>query len=509
MSSPGAGVIGHQRPRLFSSPPGDEEAGQLAADLYELAAGHPLDDWQVFSLKTACRELADGMFASETIGLVVSRQNGKTEILIARMLAGVFLFGEKQIVYSAHLFATSVKTYRKLKNLIRRSPELHAQVLKYNDSHGQEGIEFKNGALISFVARTKGAARGDTVDLLVLDEAFDITEAEMSAMAPTQLAVPNSQRWFASSAPNAEEHPNARVFAGIREQGLAAIAAAGIGTSPSTGITWLEWSCPEGADPTSVESMATSNPALGTARLTVKSVRGLQATMTPKSFAVEILAIGDWPKPEIVERIIERPAWLELVNRQPEHTSVRALGIDMTPDQKWCSVSAASLTTTAAAHVEVGYHGRPGPQVVDLIVALVARWDPVAVVLDPSGPVSAIVPELVAAGIEPETTSMQQMAQACGGFVNAASNRLLSHTGDPLLDDALAGARKRMLTGGESWALKRVGSAPISPLVSALLARWGLVTFGSVPKPPPPPAPMWTPTSSASSETDDLATMAF
>lgn len=498
MSSPSAAVIGHQRPRLFSCPPGTGTAGRDAADLYEFAAKHPLDNWQVLALESALGETPTCMWASKTVGMVVSRQNGKTEILIARMLAGVFLFGEKQIVYSAHLFATSVKTYRKLKQLIRNCPELHREVLRYIDSHGQEGIEFKNGALISFVARTRGAARGDTVDLLVLDEAFDITEAEMAAMLPTQLAVPNSQRWFASSAPNAEEHPNARVFSQIRDRGLA--------NAPRT--CWMEWSCAPGADPTSVESWATANPALGAPRLTIESVADLQQNLPPNQFAVEILAIGDWPKPEVVERIIERPAWLALTDRQPVHTGVVAIGLDMTPDQKWCDVSAASLTATGAAAIEVGYHGPPGPHVVDLIVSLVGRWDPVAVVLDPSGPISAIIPDLVAAGIEPETTSMQQMAQACSGFVLAASNRLLSHTGDPLLDDALAGARKRMLQGGESWALKRVGSAPISPLVSGLLARWGLVTFGSAPKQAPPPAPVFTEIAS-SSETADLASMSF
>lgn len=498
MSSPSAAVIGHQRPRLSSAPPGDETAGQDAADLYEYAAGHPLDDWQVFSLKTACREKLDGKWASKTVGLIVARQNGKTEIILARILAGVLLFGEKRVIYSAHRFDASVEAYMKLKALLQNKPELDAQVLRYIDSHGQEGIQFKNGALVSFSARSGGAARSKTVDLLILDEAFNITEADMANMVPTQLARPNSQRWLASSAPNAEEHPNARVLAQLRERGLA----------KAERTCWLEWSCPDDADPKSVESWAMGMPALGTDRVTIESVSDAQRDVPPKQFGVEYLSIGDWPRPEVIERIIERPAWLALTDRQPVHTGAVALGLDMTPDQKWCDVSAASLTATDAAAIEVGYHGPPGPHVVDLIVSLVARWDPVAVVLDPSGPINAIIPDLVAAGIEPETTSMQQMAQACSGFVLAASNRLLSHTGDPLLDDALAGARKRMLQGGESWALKRVGSAPISPLVSALLARWGLVTFGSAPKQAPPPAPVFTEIAS-SSETADLASMSF
>ena len=81
-------------------------------------------------------------------------------------------------------------------------------------------------------------------------------------------------------------------------------------------------------------------------------------------------------------------------------------------------------------------------------VSLVSRLDPCVLVIDKASPAMSLVPELIEAGIEPETTTGAQMAQACGGFYDDAVNQLLCHTGDPLLVESLQVLEKRTLSGG-------------------------------------------------------------
>ncbi|MFH5209261.1 hypothetical protein ACHIPZ_13805 [Antrihabitans sp. NCIMB 15449] len=82
-------------------------------------------------------------------------------------------------------------------------------------------------------------------------------------------------------------------------------------------------------------------------------------------------------------------------------------------------------------------------------------------------------------------TNAPQMVAACVGFLDDAIDGVLSHTNQPALTDAVADAAKRTLPGGD-WAWDRAADGVISPLVAATLARWGLLTFGSVAAGPAP-----------------------
>ena len=66
--------------------------------------------------------------------------------------------------------------------------------------------------------------------------------------------------------------------------------------------------------------------------------------------------------------------------------------------------------------------------------------------------------------------------QACGQFYDAVMRGTLRHLGTDELSVAADGAARRPL--GDAWALSRKDSgADITPLVSAVLARWGAETI--------------------------------
>lgn len=68
----------------------------------------------------------------------------------------------------------------------------------------------------------------------------------------------------------------------------------------------------------------------------------------------------------------------------------------------------------------------------------------------------------------------------CGGFLDDALAGELSHTGQQVLNDAVASATKRDLPGG-GFAWDRQPGGSIAQLMAATLAHWSLLTFGSSP----------------------------
>jgi hypothetical protein len=84
-----------------------------------------------------------------------------------------------------------------------------------------------------------------------------------------------------------------------------------------------------------------------------------------------------------------------------------------------------------------------------------------------------LIGDLERAGATVVEISGRQYAQSCGGLFDDVVEGKVVHVAQQVLDDALAGARKRNV--GDAWAWdRRSSNADISPLVAVTLARWGL-----------------------------------
>jgi hypothetical protein len=141
MNSPSAAPIdlrGAREPRLRLVPDYVQTAGEDAIDLAALA-GLELDEWEQFVLLDALGEREDGKWAAFEVATVVPRQNGKGTILEARELAGLFLFGEKLLIHSAHEQATSSSHFLRLLNLIEGVPEFERRIDKAPKGKGRRG----------------------------------------------------------------------------------------------------------------------------------------------------------------------------------------------------------------------------------------------------------------------------------------------------------------------------------------------------------------------------------
>ena len=470
-------VRGAERPRICHFPEYSDSAGDEAVKLAALA-GLNLDDWQQFVLRHALGERQDGKWAAPTVGLCVGRQNGKGSILEARELAGLFLFGEKVLVHTAHLQKTSTAHFQRVLSLIESVPEFDRRVLSAPTGKGSEAIKLRGGQVIYFATRAGGGGRGLTIDFLAYDEAMFLTENDRSSMTPAMAArsmAGNIQTWYVGSAVDQMDPSQDGIpFSQIRRSGM----------SGKSRVAYFEFSAP-GDDPARVpDSIASdpsiwalANPGLGI-RISLDHVEQERTVeMSARGFAVERLGIGDWPDPTEEEgRVISAATWkrLEETDQSKRVTSRETFAVDTDTNQTWGSVGVAGQRDDGLWQVHVVKHARGKDWIVDCCEQLRRDHPEARFVIDPRGPAASLISDLKAVGIEPVEVTAQDYATAFADFVSAAhENKLRYPAPAPDLTDAVTDARKAPLGDRWKWGRRNSTSADISPVVACTLALWG------------------------------------
>lgn len=475
---------GVQQPRVSCVPPCVASAGEEAVELAEMAGLH-LDPWEAHVLRNSLGEREDGKWSAFEIGLMVSRQNGKGAILEARELAGLFLLGERLIIHSAHQFDTSLEHFRRLLSLIEGTPDLSRRVRRVSRSHGEEGIELKTGQRIRFRTRTKSGGRGFSGDCVIFDEAMELAESAHGAILPTLSAssvMGSPQVWYTGSAVDQWTHENGVVFARIRERGLA-------GDDPS--LAYFEWSV-EADNPETipddlvgdVEAWAQANPGLGI-RISAEHIDRERRSMDARTFAVERLGVGDWPRTDgqTGVHVVAPEVWAACIDVASEAQDPVAFAFDVSPDRSTTSIGVAGKRDDGVSHVEVVERKRGTGWVVERLVGLAAAHAADVIICDGAGPAASLIAPLKRAlkdaGLQVEVVvvNAKEHAQACGVFYDATDQGALRHLDTPELNAAVDGARQRPL--GEAWAWSRKSSGvDITPLVAVTLALWGCAGSG-------------------------------
>lgn len=193
-----APILGSQTPTFSSIPDYVDSRGQEAIEVCA-AVGLDLDPWQRDLLTGALGRRADGRWSSPEVGLAQPRRDGKRTVLCARELFGLFCAGERLLIHSAHMFVTSLESFRMLLWRIEDS-DLERQIKRVSKAHGEEGIELKTGQRIQFRTRTRGGGRGFSADCILVDESQILSEASHASMLPTISARPYSQVWMCGTA---------------------------------------------------------------------------------------------------------------------------------------------------------------------------------------------------------------------------------------------------------------------------------------------------------------------
>lgn len=421
-----------------------------------------LDQWQDVILQSAMGERSDGTWAAKQVGISAPRQNGKSQLIVARALAGALLFGEKKIIISAHGQDTARETFNKFIEQFDACPPLAERVDKIMNALNREYIKFRNGAVIQFKARTVSGSRGFSADCLLLDEAQILGMPAWVSINSTMSARPNPQIWLLGTPPTPED--NGEVFTAIRE------AATG---GRSQTVAWLEWAALPTDDPALAATRAKANPAWLT-RINHEVVQGEYETYPPERFALDRLGI--W-RGDAVRLVM--PKWRDRIALDPP-AKPAALGVAVDLDRIWVSVGAAS--GDEIPHVGPVTVERDGSPLVlrrrldrdlDFIVTEVARIQRdtgCAVVIDRKGPAATLERALLDAGVDVTPVGLDEYVTACADIYDAVESGRIAHAAYPELDDAVTAAGWRNVGDRRVWA-RRAGE--ISMLEAVTLAHWG------------------------------------
>jgi hypothetical protein len=460
-------LLGHRAPSLRHLPAGrPNELADTALDLMAIA-GVELDEWEGDVLADSMRLALDsGRWAAREAALVVARQNGKGEVLIARQIAGLFVLKERLQVHSAHEFKTCYEHFRRVKDLIEQCPLLADELLPVTGVRtgaGDQAIETRSGCRLRFIARSRTSGVGFSADTVYLDEAFMLDDVTMGALMPTMSARPNSQMWYTSSAP----HDDSSVLHRVRRRALA-------GDDPR--LFYVEWGNDEGVDPLDREAWARANPAMGI-RIAVEDIAAEQRSMSPQKFARERLGV---PDPELGAddlRSIPLEQWAALKDDEtdpPDNDTVR-LALDASPNGG-AVFSVAGVRDDGLLYVGIRELLRPmqkgDPPLKDRVVERALYYTQghkTKLILPPlPSPAKGWCADLEAAGVELDELTSSEFAEARSRMIDAVNDGTVRHRGNPDLNAAVAGLVDRVSGDGVMWSRRL--SSNIAPFVAATCA---------------------------------------
>ncbi|GAA5143299.1 hypothetical protein GCM10023340_08410 [Nocardioides marinquilinus] len=422
--------------------------------------GWTFDGWQDGAGRLILAKGADGLYAADIVVVSIPRQVGKTYLVAAIIFALGILEPGLTVIWTAHRKSTAVETFAKFYDLAQR-PKVKPHVRQVLRGKGEEQIRFTNGSRILFGARESGFGRGfEDVDILVFDEGQILGEATLDDMAAAQNVAANPLTFVIGTPPRPKDQ--GEFFTLLRQEAL---------DGDDDGTLYIEFSADRFASPMDRDQWRKANPSYPL-RTTERAMLRLRKLLKSEpSWRRE--ALGIWDEQAVHRPVVSPTRWAELADPGPEDgTKPTALGLDMS-HAGTISVTACWLDDETA-HVEEVWAGTDAAAAHTWIVERAGRRTPVLV--DTYSPAAQLEPALKASGVSVRTTSATQMARACGlvySDVSATPPRL-THGGQPAVDDAIAGAKRRPIGSAGGWGWDRTRpEVDIAPIVSLSLARFG------------------------------------
>lgn len=432
----------------------------------------PLDEWQEQALEAAMGERSDGRWASKFVGISAPRQNGKSQLIVARALAGALLFGEKMIIISAHETDTAREIWKRLIDIIESNPSLEERVTGRMDAINREFIAFGKGTerqTIKLKARRSSGARGFSADCLLLDEAQILGKQSWGSIVPTMSAMPNPQMWLFGTPPTETDDPFA--YSRVRDSAM----------SNKARHCWLEWAADTDDDMDSPETWAKANPAYGV-RISHEACADDRAAMDDEQFARERLGMWSFYG---AQGVIPPADWSTQGLEHSIATSRFALGVECGPDLAWASVAFAGARPDGSWHFELDEDqhtkGRGVAWLVPHLQNLLDNNSQIrSVVVDVAGPIKALLEErngrwfFKGSRIQVTPVKVAELGTGCSLVLSGIITGSLFHIDQPQFTAAALSAGKRPLGDTGMWVWSRkTAESDITPIQAATLALIG------------------------------------
>lgn len=440
--------------------------GEMAAKLATEYFGEPLP-WQPHLLDAMLARDGRDKYALGTLGIAIPRQNGKSWVVRARCFYGAIM-GEK-ILYTCQHGDTSDEMFQALSAPFEDEDEteLHSLLLTVRKTNGQQAIKLRNGGLIRFTTRTKSLARGKTYDVLIYDEAQELTDEEQAASLPSVSAGPmkNPQTVYLGTSP--EPSNIGTVFRGIHDEVH----------SGESKMAWIEWGATEIGDIHDEARWYECNPSLGLV-LNIEAVRAESKQMAPDVFARERL--GWWaPTGEAGIYALDASKWAACETEAPLASGKLAFGVKFAQDGSRVAVSWARAERGGRSYVELYDVAGVAGGTAHIADMLLRNADEIACVcIDGKAGADALKRRLVDRSFPKTAISMGTPAivqAAASMLADEIGDSTTSHIGSPALDDSATKSLKRDV-GRDGWGFADGPDSIAAPIESASLALWAART---------------------------------
>ena len=315
---------------------------------------YPWQEWALIHSLEIIGELGEEWrFRFRTVLFLISRQNGKT--VLSEVIASFFL----NVLFVDSVFGTSLsldKAEEVWEAVVRDQetiPELSAELERVGRTNGSKRLVLTGLRQYKVGAPTRRAGRGDSNDLVMLDEVREQRDWETwSAAVASTNAKPNGLVVCFSNAGD----PDSIVLRQLRETAIADIngTTAGDfgGDVDSSTLGLFEWSAEEGAKTDDIVALAQANPAMGYGYLTERALLANRKTFPESKFRSECMC-------QQVETILPAPfpdgAWdagLDIKSGIAPESDL-FYGIDLSADRKWTSISVCGQREDGNYHIEV------------------------------------------------------------------------------------------------------------------------------------------------------------
>lgn len=442
---------GNQKPRIDQFNNGDIWLADKTIQLMA-AYGIHLLDWQKAIIYRWMAVYWDEdedrwKWSNPKAGLLVPRQNGKTEILIARIIGGM-IFMNEALIYTAHSDKTVDEVKRRVQNFFYGAKEEIRNLLTAEfdkDPKTLDYLELRDGGRCVFRTRTRTGGLGTTNDTLILDEAQEETDAQQEALLPTVSAGKSQNQQILRAGTPPSGGGSGTVFLRIRQNVLD-------GKDHET--CWQEWSVELLTDPSDEDAWYEANPSLGY-HLMVAAVRNEAKDMAIDSF--NKMRLG-WIAGVETKRAISDAAWSELaipkVTLEPHPRLVYV--VKFAPDGSAVSLGVGVYMPNGIPHVELVERKPMSASTAWITNWLLAkpagqtkkRWRACAkIIIDGASGTQLLVEELVQTDRRLKhkilTPNVKEAAAAYSGFHTAVEQHELTHYDQPALNMSIKTVKKR------------------------------------------------------------------
>jgi phage terminase large subunit-like protein len=462
-----SGLGGVQTPRIHSKLNDLPSKGQEMID-FATELGINLMEWQKFVCIHGHKVRADGRWAHSELGLIMARQQGKSTLMMLRILTGMFVWGEGLQLASAHRLTTSLETFRQIVALIEANPKLEKEVKKIRWQHGAEEIElFGNRRFVVKAANNaaRGLSKPETIHLDELREYKD--EDAWSSMRYSMMAAKNPQVWIYSSA--GDQH--SVILNKLRERAL-------VSATTNDPIGWFEWSAEPDA-PILLPSgemnwpaFAQANPSLG---ITIHP-DNLKAVINDPPDIVRTEVLAQWV--DTINSAIDAQKWglcqTDPIPLDPEKETW--FGLDLSPDRKFGALVATQKLPGEKFNLVLLHTWSNDYSINDLAVAndiapYVRKYN-VQTVAYSKRTAQAVASRLVPAGIPITDMDGAIYAESCDRWLGAINSHRLQHGGqDELTQQTLSAAK--LPYGDGSWIIgRRASRVAVCAAVASALATY-------------------------------------